>query len=646
MNKIGTYKLLALIGFFLLIQSLTVAQKHSDTIELTEVQVSSDKLEKFQAGAKIEKISTFELKQLQDGNLSDLLIHNMPVAIKTDAGGLATIHIRGTSSNHTTVNFGEIDLNSQTLGNSNLAKIPLYLFDDISLQYGSSAAVKGSGNIGGAIHLSIENNWTKGFKAEVRSALGSFGEQLYGTKLFFGNGKWESVSRLYYYYKTNDFKFINTNIKDYNTGIIGVNDIQQNANLKNKGILQEFNYLFTPGKTFKLNIWLENNWYNIQQNQSANYYNPHYKETYEDDHIRILANLDNRANKLKTHLGVSYSFDNAIYNQSPDLIKTNTIICDGFVEYDLNKNISYKTGTKISRIYPTVYAYDSSVIFENRADFYFLYSQQLLKKLQVTINLRYGFVTNYKIPFVPALGLSYSLFYNQSNMVKINGNISKSYRVPSFNDRFWVPGGNPNLLPENGMNYDIGLDYVFDNSGFNNRIKVNAYFIDVDNWILWRNGGSFWYADNVQRVQSKGIELINEMRYKIGQFEIMNHLQYSFTHAERIESTLGSSAVNRQLEYIPLHSAMFSFTSAKRNFHFSVNGAYNYQRYTDETQGNILPQLFLLNTSAGYQLEINELNNLNIKLLINNILNKNYQSTFDYAMPRINYRISLTYNFK
>src|SRR5690606_37746498 len=147
------------LGFLMfLFVSFAMAQKQFsllDTIQLEEI-VSYGKLQKYQSGAKIEKISANQFKLVQDGNLEQLLSRTLPISLKTDAGGLSTIRIRGTAPSHTCVNFGGIDINSLTLGQSNMSVVPIYLFDEVGVQFGSSSSVNGSGNIGGAIHLGLK----------------------------------------------------------------------------------------------------------------------------------------------------------------------------------------------------------------------------------------------------------------------------------------------------------------------------------------------------------------------------------------------------------------------------------------------------------------------------------------------------------
>ncbi len=621
------------------------AQELTDTIQIKEISISSKEIKKFQAGAKVETIPNPIFKNLQDGSLETLLSRSTTLSLKSTAGGLSTIRFRGTSPDHTSINFGGINLNSLTLGHSNMSNIPMYLFDEVGVQFGSSSAVNGSGSIGGAIHLGLKNYWVDGFKAEARVAHGSFGEQLYGTKLFIGNGKWEAVTRLYYYNEKNNFKFLNTSIKDFTTGKVGIEDTQKNADIENMGLLHELKYRFSQGETLKLRVWFESDWHLIQQNQASNYYTPEKRETYKDEHIRAWGSYDNQKHKLKYHFGAGYVYDNSIYNNTPDPIKTNRIIGDFFVEHDISENGSYKLGAKASQITPEVYAYGEDLKHENRIDLFLSYNQQFFDRLRITLNLRQGFVTDYELPFVPAVGLSFKLLDRNQHYLALNGNIAKSYRVPTFNDRYWVPGGNPDLKPEEGINYELGVEHSYLSDDFNSTIKINAFFMDVDNWVLWRNGGAYWYAENVQKVESKGIEVSGDVKYRLGNLKISHGLNYAYTNTQRKSSINESSAIDRQLEYVPLHKGLIFSSVEFKQFNISIDGSYTHEQYTDETLKNILAPYFLLNTVINYNFRLNKNHRIRLSGMINNLLNKNYQSTIDYAMPRINYRISLTYNF-
>ena len=617
----------------------------SDTILIPEV-ITVGELKKYQSGAKIEKIPANWMEVANDGNLEQLLSRMLPIPLKSNAGSLSTIRLRGSSPDHTSINFGGINISSLTLGQANASNVPLYLFDNVSVQFGSSNTGSESGSIGGAVFLGVQNNWTDGFKAEARVSQGSFGEQLYGTKLFLGNGKFESVTRAYYYSKTNNFGFTNPYYRDFENQVFEIKDTQHNANIENYGLLQELNYRFADKNFLTVKVWLENDWHYIQQNMQTNLFQPEYKETYEDKNLRIWADYKNSGHKLKYQFGAGYVYDNSLNNDDEaDTIQTQRIIGEASAEYEFSKKSWLKLGTTATRIFPEVYAYSADLEHEDRIDFVAAIHQQFFNKLTATLNLRKGFVTGFDVPFTPAFGLDYLALSKEKYVLNVSGNVAKSYRVPTFNDRFWEPGGNPDLLPEKGMNYELGSKLSFCDDDYSGNIKLNAFYMNVDNWILWKNGGSYWYAENVQQVESKGIELMTDWTYKIGKLKTTSGLNYTFTSAQRVESKNNTNALNRQLEYVPLHSGNVFTNSSVGKWDFSIDGNFATEQFTNEEEDDILPAYFLLNLNAGYKLKLNYSNHLRISGALNNLLDVDYQSSFGYAMPGISYRLSVIYNF-
>lgn len=618
----------------------TMPDTMPDTIHVEEVVVSSKNIHRYQVGVKIERVSPKQFENLQTGTLDKMLARTSPISMKGNAGGLTTIRMRGTSPDHTSINFGSININSLTLGHSNVSNVPMYLFDDLIVQYGGASAMYGSGSIGGAIHLGMNSHWVEGVRTEARVSHGSFGEQMYGAKLWLGNGNFEAVTRGYYYYKKNDFSFINPFYRDFENEIFEIDDVQQNADIENMGVIQEFNYKFKTGHTLKTKFWIERDWHLIQQSMGTNISNPDARETYEDKHVRAWLDYDNKLHPVKFHLGAGYVYDIGIFNETPDPVKTQRVLLEGNASRQLWQGASIKSGIDYKRIIPDVYAYSEELDHEDRLDLFLLFRQDLLNKFQTTINVRKGYVTGFdNVPFTPAFGLSYMPYRSESTMLKFMGNISRSYRVPTFNDRYWEPGGNPDILPEDGMNYEIGANLTRVSELSTLKVKVNAFYMDVENWVLWVNGGSFWYADNVDQVVSKGVELKINYDRTIGKTRLTSGVMFSYNQAERETGDIAG----RQLEYVPLYMGS-GFTSLSfRSWTIGLDGKYTPWQYTDGTYENTIDAFFLLNSSIDYKLRFKNGHQLKVVALLNNLTNKNYQSEFGYAMPRFNYNLSLTY---
>ncbi len=622
-----------------------VAQKKgslADTIQIGEV-VTYGELRKYQSGAKIETISAEHLELTREGGIENVLMRFSPIYIKSNAGGLSTIHFRGTSPDHTSINFGGINVNSLTLGHSNLSNIPSFLFDGISLQYGSSSAVNGSGAIGGAIYLGLNNDWTDGLNASAKTTIGSFGEYFLGTKVFVGNGNWESVTRLYYFEKENNFPFNNPYTGDVeNPG--AVRDIQQGASIKNMGLLQEINYKFSEKEFFKSSFWIENSWHQIQPNMQSNY---RYKGTQEidNDNIRIWTEYINNINKIKFKGGAGYVHDMQVFdNNEVQQIGTDRFIGEAEVSTDFVNGFGLKTGAKYKYIKPDVHAYSDSVIdFEQHLDIFFSTFYRVNRNLKFTLNLRQMFVTNFSAPFTPSLGGEYILRTHDRSFFKFTSSIARSFRVPTFNDRYWGTQGNPNLKPELGKNFELGANYNINNGKIKTVIGVNAFCMDVDNWIEWRNFG-IWKAENVQEVVSKGVEFQSDISIPFGKFESLFTLNYTINRVEPVKTIEENGLLNRQMNYVPKHMGNTSFILKYNSLSFFTDGRFTGRRYTDDF-GRELPAHFILNCGVGYKLAIQK-QQFDFTLSSNNILNTDYQNEKYYAMPGRYFRFSMKYNFK
>ncbi|WP_430973051.1 TonB-dependent receptor plug domain-containing protein [Sunxiuqinia rutila] len=635
-------RFILLSGLLVLAIGGLYAQEHSlsDTILLDEVNTYAT-VKKYQAGAKLESISNEQLQLSSGGGLDQLLMRFTPIYVKSNAGGLSTIRLRGTAPDHTSVNFGGLNVNSLTLGHSNMSSVPSYLFDGLDLQYGSSSAVNGSGSIGGAIYLGLKSNWTDGMKVQSTITQGSFGEQLYGAKVFVGNGRWESVTRLFYYKKKNDFPFDNPYTGDVENRE-PVADRQNGASIENKGLVQELNYRFNSREFIKSAVWLEHDWHEIQPNMPSNL---HYKTTEQLDnkHVRFWSQYENNKQSLNYRLGVGYVHDMQVYDSiDVQRIGTDRLVSELEVKQDINSNLGYKAGLKYKYMVPDVYAYSDEVVDnEQHLDAYVSAFATFWHRLKLTLNLRQSFVTDFDAPFTPSLGAEYRLFTNDLSVLKLTSTLARSYRVPTFNDRYWGTQGNPNLKAEDGMNYELGLNYIYCRDDFQSDLKLNAFYMDVKNWIEWRNFG-VWQAQNLMEVVSKGFEFQSNTDWQLGDNHLNFRLNYNFNPVEAVENVSESGVTHRQLIYVPKHMGNVFLSLKRKAWLVYADGAYTGMRYSDEF-GREMDPYFLTNCGVSRQLKLGK-QGFNLSFSVDNLLDVDYQNERYYAMPGRSFRLSLSTN--
>jgi iron complex outermembrane receptor protein len=612
-------------------------QSISDTILLEEVN-SYAPFRKYQAGTKVETISTEQLEIAQAAGLDQLLMRFSPIYLKSNAGGLSTIRIRGTAPDHTSVNFGGININSLTLGQTNMSSVPIYLFDGVDLQYGSSSAVNGSGSIGGALYLGLKNNWTNGGRIKVTVAAGSFGEQLYGTKVYLGNGKFESVSRAYYFKRKNDFPFTNPDDNKRYT--------QRGAVIENMGVIQELNYRFSEKEWLKSALWMEHDWHQVQLVMGQ--VNTASPSTLDNKHIRFWSEYENRKQIINYKAGIGYVYDNQVSGGAKNQkIATNRLIAELEANKDFSQKAGYKLGLKYKYIKPDVYSYSSDVIDkEQHVDLYLMGFYSVWNKLKFTLNLRQQFVTNFEAPFTPAIGAEYRLFVYEFSVFKLNGNIARSYRVPTFNDRFWGTQGNPDLNPEDGINYEAGLQYLYCSDDFQTDVKLNGFYMDVNDWIEWRPGTIDWEAENRSRVISKGIEFQSNSDIFLNKTSFNFRINYSF-NPTTVKEDLIATLVDQQLIYVPKHTGNVYLMGKHGKWSAFADASYTGERLADHSgsarfpDGTVLDDYVLINMGFGYKMNVLD-EVFQLSFAVNNLLNKNYQNQLYYAMPGRNFRFTLS----
>jgi iron complex outermembrane receptor protein len=225
-----------------------------------------------------------------------------------------------------------------------------------------------------------------------------------------------------------------------------------------------------------------------------------------------------------------------------------------------------------------------------------------------------------------------------------------AYRVPTLNERFWQPGGNPNLKPEQSVNGEVGVEYQWLGEKWKVENSVTMYHSLVDNWVLWRQGERFWYPDNLLQVYARGVELNSKLAYKTTNFSLITGLQYQFTKSTQSKAMF-QEEIGKQLSYVPIHTGGFFALLNWNNYSLQFNSNYTGKRYTTTDNLNSLTPYVLTNLSVGYVLKMKKLrekqtkSHLQFWLRCYNLTNETYQNVESRAMPLRNYQLSVQFGF-
>ena len=183
--------------------------------QLKEVTISADKKELIQASKKTNTIDTLILKHYNNVSLADLLAAQSSIHIKSYGNGnIATTSIRGGNAGQTAVLWNGLNIQNPMLGQTDLSLLPVWLFDNVALEYGGGATLHGSGAMGGTILLQNKVSFNKGFSSQLQMSVGSFGTKKLATTVELSYKKINATTRLYYTDSKNNYSYKDTNDKE------------------------------------------------------------------------------------------------------------------------------------------------------------------------------------------------------------------------------------------------------------------------------------------------------------------------------------------------------------------------------------------------------------------------------------------------
>ena len=251
------------------------------------------------------------------------------------------------------------------------------------------------------------------------------------------------------------------------------------------------------------------------------------------------------------------------------------------------------------------------------------------------------------LPFSPGAYASFGKRVKKSYfLIKVSG--ARVYRLPSLNDLYWNPGGNPNLQPEHALNSSLNLDYLYRHLV---TFSVNGFYNYVTDWIQWEpipNSSSIWTAKNFKRVTSRGVNASIKAQNKAALsdkgFIIVFYAGYSYTNTISLDAASADDASkDKQLIYVPLHNLSASLQLQYRRYYIRTIHSYTGVRYTATDDSEFLPGYYLTHLEAGKDFYFNR-QRIGLSFRVNNITNCQYQVINGAPMPGRSYEMTARLN--
>ena len=130
------------------------------------------------------------------------------------------------------------------------------------------------------------------------------------------------------------------------------------------------------------------------------------------------------------------------------------------------------------------------------------WQQPVSEATDVSVSLRHDFYSDFDDVTTGRVAVS----FRPDAATTIRASVGNGYRAPSLYERFDSFAGNPDLVPEESIGGEIGIERQFDD-GF---VRATAFRTDIDNLIEYDFTSFAYVQSDVERV-AQGVELAGEI---------------------------------------------------------------------------------------------------------------------------------------
>jgi len=640
-----------LIPLFLILSGICSGQ---NTYELLHVNLDSVTVQgkytgssrEANTGSRITSISTRILESNQTQSLSELLSNHTLIYIKSlGQGALATSSFRGTSSNHTQVNWNGIRINPPMAGNFDFSQIPVFFADQVTLYHGNSYLKNGTGALGGSIHISNTPHWEDSTSLKAFAEYGSWNSYTAAASLHFHRPKALYRTRLYAQHSDNDYKYLNKVLKKD-----PFYEHRKEARYLQYGVMQEAYFRPSDNTIISNNLWFQ---YGDRQLPQPIIVNVTQHEKQKNTTLKYYLGFEHQQGKQEYSLKTAYQLDYLDYRQWYD---RSTLSGNNYYNtaqtVNLKLNYNYRLSSRIllngSFVYDHHFIHAASYSKEKVHQNILTLQGSMLwtpyEWLQINGQIM-GEINDNRFAPTGAVGLSAQLI---ENLLHFKTNTAYNYHFPNLNDLYWQPGGNPDLKAEKGISYDATLTFTPRISGLLYfKIDATYYAMNIDNWIMWLPNPNNWYwrPVNVLNVLSHGLELFTECNLMAGEWKGKVGINYAYANStNRKQRFAEDNTFKKQLPYIPRHKANVRLAIDYKKVFFSYQLNYTGIRYTTEDQSYQTNAYCIHDAEIGFRFSAGKYQ-FTPKIRANNLFDTYYESTEYYPMPLRNISGSVVFSF-
>lgn len=559
-------------------------------------------------------------------DLGELLAARTSLFIRQYSEGLSTVSLRGAGASQTAILIDGLRLSDPQLGQFDLSLLPSYLIRGVEVVHGPTSALYGADGLSGAINLRSREAGSN--QLSLLTEVGAYGERGMSGGITIDGPIVSGRIAAEYTMADGDFPYLNEslfpprevrrrNADRVKRSVFGTLAVDAEAHRASLSLLYAGANRGLPGTAGSpspgerqwddhFRIWLKDD-VRLEAGRLSlaaylhrseiRYVNPQL----ELDDIGMAVSVGAeavRSRPLGPHIAATYGVNGGYATARHPSLPVPPREIHGAAFGSASVHVAGL------RLYPAV-----------RADVYRTTSAENDAGSRAAISPRLGI----NLPVVGRL------------LIKSHG--GTAFRMPTFNDRYWQPGGKLDLRPERSRSIDAGV--YFDGAYLT--AEATVFRSRTTDQIVWQpGGGGIWSPDNLLEVVSTGLEASARWRP-------LTHVTvgglYGYTRSVDRSET-GSPTYGRQVRYVPIHQLKAFADATAGPLHASIHTRYIGKRYVTSDESESLAPVFTMDGQLGLERTFGALR-ARLSLLVENVLDARYALIQNYPMPPRHARIRL-----
>ncbi|EPT8453163.1 TonB-dependent receptor domain-containing protein [Vibrio fluvialis] len=584
-----------------------------DTSADETVVVTANRFEQKQASvlSATTVISRQEIEQYQANSLTEVLrrVPGVEIAQNGGRGHNASVFMRGTNSDHVLVLVDGVRIDSAA-GGVAINRFPLGLVERLEVIRGPGAAMYGSDAVGGVINIITRSHRGNNLK-QVTAGIGS-NQTRKGDVVAKADVNEQGHLQLAAGFEKTD----GYDIKSTQTGV--------DYGYESQNLMGGYEHRFNDNWLGYVSAsWFDSD---VEYNSSGSVYHGF------SDNQSFTGQLNYEGAKLKSLVTLNYQqTENLDYSQSEGKDNASTRANIDLTQiqwaniYQLNEYVELGGGVDGRResLGDDALSYGSahSLAGESRDTKGIFGSGKLtISDWVLEANVRHDKHDKYDGHTTWSVAAGYQL----GEYHRVRASYGTAYKAPSYSDLTTTP----DLEAEESRNIEVGVsgDYSF------TRWNISAYDNKVDNLIIWYEGSSGWYSDNVD-ARIKGLEM--DVNFDTGP---INHtLVAEFKDHEDDNGVQLARRAKQNYKWIT--SAQFGDVEVNTTYTFT--GKRLDLPKTEATDEDYIPATNLWDVSLGYWVS----DAFVVRTRVENLFNEQYETAVGYRSPERAYYLNASYQF-